>query len=203
MKRDRRYDWLAPVYDCALSLFERGLAPHRKELLSRAGGRVLEIGVGTGATLEYYPPGRKIIGVDTSARMLRRAAQKASRGGVSFVPVIMDAQRLAFPGGHFDTVVSSLVLCSVGDPRETLCEIRRVIRPGGRALFIEHVRPSGALGAVFDVANIAWGAFVCQITRRTEDLLEQAGFELVKTVAPLDFLRVIEAVPLAGSCSGR
>lgn len=198
MKRDRRYNLLAPLYDASMALFEQGLRPLRQELQARAGGRVLDIGVGTGATLPHYPPGCRVVGIDTSAGMLRRAARRARELGLHFTPAVMDAQHLAFPGGSFDTVVSSLVLCSVSDPQRALCEVRRVLRPGGKALFLEHVRPSGALGVLFDAANIVWSPLVCQLTRQTESLVRGAGFQVVQRRAPADFLRVMEAAPVPG-----
>ncbi|MDP2725923.1 MAG: class I SAM-dependent methyltransferase [Dehalococcoidia bacterium] len=205
MKRDKRFDWLAPVYDWGMVLVERALSSHRRGLLERAGGLVLEIGVGTGATLHYYPSGCRVVGIDTSPAMLRRATLKAAQLELAFTPLIMNAQQLAFPDGYFDTVVSSFVLCSVADPKQTLCEIRRVLRPDGKALFLEHVRPSGALGVMFDVFNLVWSPVVCQLTRRTETLVNWAGFDLIFRQAPVDFLRVMEAVPHPGrgGCVGR
>ena len=194
-KRDRRFNLLAPIYDWSMTLAELALTPYRQDLFSRATGRVLEIGIGTGATLPYYPPGCQVVGIDTSPSMLRRAGKKAERLGVEFTPVIMNAERMSFPDGYFDTVVSSLVLCSVGNPLQVLCEIRRILRPDGRALFLEHVRPSGALGMVFDMVNVVWGQLVCQLTLHTESLVKRAGFELVDRKAPVDFLRVMEAAP--------
>lgn len=194
----RRYDWLAPVYDWTMRLAERALRPYRLALQAQARGRVLDIGVGTGATLPYYPPGCQVVGIDISSAMLRKGVVTAKQLGLDFTPLVMNAQHLAFLDGHFDTVVSSLVLCSVGDPRQTLCELRRVLRPGGKALFLEHVRPAGALGLLFDLANIPWSRLVCQLTRQTEALLQWAGFDLVWRQAPLDFLRVMEATPSPG-----
>lgn len=194
-KRDRRFDWLAPIYDWSMTIAERAIRPYRQDLLSRAAGRVLEIGIGTGATLQYYPPGCQVVGIDTSPSMLQRAGKKAARLGMEFTPVIMNAERIGFPDGHFDTVVTSLVLCSVGNPLQVLCEIRRILRPDGRALFLEHVRPSGVLGMVFDAVNVVWSQVVCQLNRQTESLVKRAGFELVDRKAPVDFLRVIEAAP--------
>lgn len=195
MRRGSRFNWLAPVYDWGMLPAEWALRPFRRDLQRLASGRILDIGVGTGATLPHYPQGRCIIGIDTSAAMLRRATQKADQLGLRYTPIRMDTHRLAFPDGSFDTVVCSLVMCSVADPHLALCEVRRVLRPGGQALFIEHVRPSGILGYVFDVANIVWSPLVCQLTRRTEALVKWAGFDLLHSQAPVDFLRVMVASP--------
>lgn len=199
MTRDNRYDWLAPLYDATMVLTERGLRRHRQDLLSRARGRVLEVGAGTGASLRFYPEDTRVLAIDTSAAMLRRAARKARQLGLKFVPFLMDAEHLAFPDQSFDTVVSSLVLCSVQDPALALAELRRVLRPGGRALFIEHVRPSGILAPVFDAMNLVWKPVVCDLTRRTESLVSETGFRIVWRKAPVSFLRVIEAtIDVAG-----
>ena len=194
-----RIDWQAYAYDRVMTLVEFALTRHRRELFSRAEGRVLEIGVGTGASLLYYHAAGRVIGIDTSPSMLRRCGARAASLGMDFTPVIMDAQQLAFPNGYFDTVVSSLVLCSVPDPHRTLCEMRRVLRIGGRALLLEHVRPAGALGRLFDAANLVWSRFACQLNRRTEFLVEGAGFDLVRRESPFSFLSVIEASPRAES----
>ncbi|MDO8690082.1 MAG: class I SAM-dependent methyltransferase [Dehalococcoidia bacterium] len=204
MTRPRGFDWQGHAYDWTMALVERALIRHRQELFSRATGRVLEIGVGTGATLPYYPTAGRVIGIDTSPSMLRRSGARAAGLGMDFTPIIMDAQSLAFPNGFFDTVISSLVLCSVADPHRALCEIRRVLRVGGIALLLEHVRPSGALGAIFDAANLVWSRVACQLNRRTESLVEGAGFDLLRREAPFSFLRVMEASPRpeSNACEG-
>ena len=107
----------------------------RSRLLSSAVGRVLEVAAGTGVNLWHYPAGLTIVSIDLSPAMLARARPR----GASKV-VVMDAGRLAFRDGSFDTVVSTLGTCTFPDPVEALREMRRVCRPGGRILLLEHGR---------------------------------------------------------------
>ena len=133
---------LAPMlYDAVNKGSERELVPQRRELLSAALGRVLEIGVGTGFNLPHYPDTvAEIVVTDPNEAMLERARRRAAEAGVVVSSVRAPAQSLPFADETFDTVVSTLVLCSVPDQREALREIRRVLKPDGRLLFIEHVR---------------------------------------------------------------
>ncbi len=136
------YDRLAPRYDRGAAVLECFLGRYRKRLLQRARGRVLEVGIGTGRNLPYYPPGCRITGIDLSPEMLRRAEALAARLGRDVTLLPMDAEELSFPAGTFDTVVSSLTLCTVIDPIRALCEMARVIAPGGRIFLLEHGRSS-------------------------------------------------------------
>jgi len=111
----RAYDRLATVYDLYQGPMEWfGLAGRRRRLLSRAGGRVLEVGIGTGRNLGYYPPGTRVLGIDVSRRMLDRARRRAARNGAELGLERADVQRLPFPDGTFDTVVAAA--CSARCP---------------------------------------------------------------------------------------
>jgi ubiquinone/menaquinone biosynthesis C-methylase UbiE len=135
------YDRLAPVYDRREALLELLLLrQYRRKLLSWAQGRVLEVAIGTGRNLPYYPPGCRITGVDLSAEMLKFAERRAARLGRDVALLPMDAHDLSFPDGSFDTVVSSLSLCTIIDPIQALTEMARVTVPGGRILLLEHGR---------------------------------------------------------------
>jgi len=113
----------------------------RRRLLAGAGGRVLEVGAGTGYNLAYYPEGISELTVtDGMAGMLRRASKRAAETGREVTLMTASVENLPFEDGTFDTVVGSLLLCSVGDPARSLAEIRRVLKPDGQYLFLEHVR---------------------------------------------------------------
>lgn len=134
------YDRLAPRYDRCEGWVEWWLRRYRKRLLARARGRVLEVGIGTGRNLPYYPAGCRITGIDLSPEMLKVAARRAARLGRDVTLLPMDAEELSFPSGSFDTVVSTLTLCTVVDPIRALGEMARVTAPGGRILLLEHGR---------------------------------------------------------------
>jgi len=185
MKTDevrRKYDRVAWMYDFMESPMEFfSFADFRRDLLSQARGKILEIGVGTGKNLPWYPPGADLTGIDVSPRMLERARKKAEERGMHPRLEVMDVERMAFPDRTFDTAVSTFVFCSVLHPQRGLAEIRRVLKKGGTALFLEHVRSDNTLaGAVMDLVNPVINALVGpHINRRTVDFIEEAGFEIL------------------------
>jgi ubiquinone/menaquinone biosynthesis C-methylase UbiE len=129
----------AVLYDWFLALGERrGMAAHRRALLADVSGRVLEVGAGTGLNLPFYDPDAEVVLTEPDAAMRARA----ERRGATVVDA--RAEALPFDDGAFDAVVCTLVLCTVEDPGAAVAELRRVLRPGGRLLFIEHVRAPDA-----------------------------------------------------------
>jgi SAM-dependent methyltransferase len=162
----------ARLYDPFLALGERrGMAARRRALLAGAHGRVLEIGAGTGRNLAAYPPLAALVLTEPDPAMralLRR------RAGADATIVDAPAEALPFADGAFDTVVSTLVLCTVPDADAALRELRRVLRPGGRLLFVEHVRADDERLARRQ-SRLArfWRAFAagCHCDRPTLDLL--------------------------------
>jgi len=143
---------------------------------------VLEIGAGTGFNLEHYPDSvGELVITEPAAGMLRLAVRRAAAGDLRVQAVQASAEALPFEDGSFDTVVSTLVLCSVRDQDRTLAEIRRVLRPDGRFLFVEHVRSEEpGLARWQDRLERPWGvvAFGCHPNRATLARVEPAGFEL-------------------------
>ena len=135
------YDRTAGNYDKRLRSFERLLfAGGREWVCSRARGDVLEIAIGTGLNLPHYPDEIRLVGIDLSAEMLTLARRRAEQLGRQVDLHLADAQALPFPDGSFDTVVSTLSLCTIPDDRAAIAEARRVLRPDGRMLLLEHVR---------------------------------------------------------------
>ena len=115
---------------------------------------MLEIGVGTGRNLAHYPATSRAVALDLSPEMLKRAARKATRAGRSVDLLLADAQHLPFKDGVFDTVLATLVFCSVPDPVRGLSEAGRAVRPDGQILLLEHVRAeNGLLGKMMDALN--------------------------------------------------
>jgi phosphatidylethanolamine/phosphatidyl-N-methylethanolamine N-methyltransferase len=179
----RRYDSLARTYDLRQRLVERLIfRGWRRALWSRVGsGSVLEVGVGTGASFDSYPPGTQIVAVDLSEQMLGRARSRAEREEVSVDLRVMDVQRLDFPDASFDWVVGTFVFCSVPDPVLGLSEVRRVLKPGGIVLLLEHVRGPGPLGPLMDLMNpMMLRISGANMNRRTLSNVEAAGLEVLR-----------------------
>jgi ubiquinone/menaquinone biosynthesis C-methylase UbiE len=197
---NRRYNrnaFLYDLYDRPMDLLG-GVHRRRRRLLSHAQGRVLEVGVGTGRNLDLYPPGVELTGIDISPRMLaraRRRAEKLSLHGTLSLE-LADAGRLPFEDDAFDTAAATCVFCSVADPVGALGELGRVVRPGGRVLLLEHVRPRGRLwGWAFDLLNpLVRRLAGPNINRRTEDNVAAAGLEITD-VRRAGLWREIQARP--------
>lgn len=175
---------MAPIYDWFEAPMDQiGGRARRERVIAAARGRVLEIGVGTGRNLELYPSGGEIevTGVDISQRMIERARRRARKLGRAAEVRRADAQALPFPDASFDTVTATCVFCSVADPVRGLAEARRVLRPGGEARLLEHVRPENpVLGKLFDwLTPLMRHVFGPEINRRTESNVRAAGFEIV------------------------
>jgi ubiquinone/menaquinone biosynthesis C-methylase UbiE len=170
----------------------------RAGLLPQARGKVLEIGVGTGANLPFYTSSVCLSAIDESEEMLLVAARRSAALGRCTYLSQMDVERLAFPSGYFDTVVASLVLCSVMDQNGALEELRRVLRqPGGQLLLLEHMRPRpGPLAWLVDLANVPWYAFNgrCHLNRQTQQAITHTGFKVERVESKLGgFFRLIVA----------
>lgn len=162
---------------------ESKFSQRREELLQEARGRVLEVGVGTGKNLEHYSEGVNVTGIDFSAGMITRARERVTQLGLQNVTLLeMDAERMEFDDDSFDTVVTTCVFCSVPLPIRGLEEIRRVCKPGGKVLMLEHVRSSSAiLGPVMDFLNpIPLHLYGANINRRTVENLRLAGFKQIE-----------------------
>jgi ubiquinone/menaquinone biosynthesis C-methylase UbiE len=135
------YQRMAGGYDRMIATWERLLFRDGREwVCSQARGDVLEIGVGTGRNLDAYPRGVRLIGIDLSPAMLALASARARQLGVDADLQLGDAQALSFAADSFDTVVVTLALCAVPDDRQAIREAARVLRPGGRLVWLEHVR---------------------------------------------------------------
>lgn len=132
------------LYDLEMRLAASQLNPRRQALLRRVTGRTLEIGVGTGQNLGFYAPDSWVAGIDPDVGMLTRALRRAKDASVPVHLLAAKGEALPLRDGSFDVVVVSLVLCSVDSPDQVLEEARRVLRPGGKLHFMEHVRSEAA-----------------------------------------------------------
>ena len=174
---------LALVYDPFLWLGEiAGMRRRRSTLLGGARGRVVEIGAGTGLNVAHYPDGvAELVLTEPDAAMRRRLARRLHRHARVARIVDAPAERLPLADASVDTVVSTLVLCTVNDPERALREIARVLRPDGQLLFIEHVRASSRfLAACQDNLVQPWRRFAggCLCNRPTVELMRACGFAI-------------------------
>jgi ubiquinone/menaquinone biosynthesis C-methylase UbiE len=177
----RVYDRIARIYDLIEAPMNwMGGTARRERVLSGAGGKVLEVGIGTGLNLEHYPAGVDLVGIDISEGMLARARRRAERLDTPVSLERADVEALPFADATFDTVAATCVFCSVADPVRGLREVRRVVKPDGRVLLLEHVRPEHRLlGRVFDLlAPITRRLLGPEINRRTEENVREAGLAI-------------------------
>ena len=124
---------------CDLLLNRPRIARHRQEFLAHVYGEVLEIGFGTGLNLPHYPASvRKITTVDPNPGMHRLAQQRVKQAGIEIDQRVLNSQRLPFDDNTFDCVVSSFTLCSINAVEQSLAEVYRMLKPGGKFLFLEH-----------------------------------------------------------------
>ncbi|MDQ0379755.1 class I SAM-dependent methyltransferase [Amycolatopsis thermophila] len=155
----------------------RGNADLRRELLAGARGRVLEVGAGTGLNFPHYPPGVEVTAVEPEPTLRAHATKAAEGTHITVVEGLADD--LPLSDASVDEVVVSGVLCSVPDPAAALAEFRRVLRPGGRLRFYEHVRArTGPRARWQDVAALVWPRLMggCMPNRDTRAAIERAGF---------------------------
>jgi ubiquinone/menaquinone biosynthesis C-methylase UbiE len=173
----------ARIYDVVCGWEERhGLLEWRKTLVGDLTGDVVEIGAGTGLNLPHYPAGARVVASDYDPVMLSRAVPRARSAPADVTLLVADAMVLPFAEGSADMVVIGFMLCSVPDPDRALAEVRRVLKPGGRLRFAEHVRARDGtvLARVQDVINPVWRVVSggCNANRRTLDRARAAGFEV-------------------------
>jgi ubiquinone/menaquinone biosynthesis C-methylase UbiE len=151
-----------------------------------AAGTVLEIGAGTGANVGYLAPGSELLAVEPNLAMHDRLRARCARAGIPVTVIPTVAERIPLPDHSVDEVICSLVLCTVAEPEQVVAEVRRVLRPGGRFRFVEHVAAPrrGPRRVVQRLLRRPWSWVFegCRLDRRTGDLIAQAGFSDV-TVA--------------------
>ena len=173
---DRCYDRFIDRIDHA------GAAEHRRRLVEEGGGEILEIGAGTGTNLRLYRAAERVIALEPDSAMRARAHDAALEARVPVEVVEGDAMALPFPDASFDTVVFSLVLCTVPDMERVLAEARRGLRPGGTLRFYEHVRAQEPqLARWQDRLERPWGwvGRGCHPNRDTAAAVDAAGFDVL------------------------
>jgi ubiquinone/menaquinone biosynthesis C-methylase UbiE len=172
----------AATYDPLMKLADRGfLGELRDRQLARSVGDVLEIGAGTGLNVPRYRTPTRVVLTEPAPEMVARLRARLSQAQVPMTVEEASAEALPFPDRSFDTVVSTLVMCTVPKPERALMEVRRVLKPGGRYLFLEH-------GGAEDEGLARWQrrltpvwkrvAGGCRLNRNVEILASEAGFEI-------------------------
>ena len=191
--------WFAAVYGFLNAQNERHwLRDERAALLANVQGRVLEIGGGSGANLAHYPKEARVVLTEPDPHLRKRLA-KGMLAAHAFVEVSSaPAESLGFADESFDVVVSTLVLCSVRDPVRAIAEAQRVLRPGGRLLFIEHVLGEGKRAQWQKRMRPLWSRMLggCQITRDTVGEIERSGLRIdeLRTLEPEKALALMKPV---------
>lgn len=181
------YDRFAPRYDDTMRPLERWfLSRLRQETfnLLPENARILEVGAGTGRNFVFYPAGTSGVASEPSREMLNIAKDRQRPAAVTLVQ--SEAESLPFQNASFDAAFATLVFCSVSSPQKAFAELRRVVKSGGTILLLEHVRPRGVLGLLFDVLNlITCPLFGDHFNRRTADEARAAGLHLLKVESSL------------------
>jgi ubiquinone/menaquinone biosynthesis C-methylase UbiE len=161
-----------------------GVAAERRRALGAAEGAILEIGVGTGLNLPSYPEAvRSIVSVGPEETLAPRAVRRAVAHGIAVEHVPGDARQLPFDAGRFDTVVATLVLCTIPEPARAVGEMARVLRPGGQLLFLEHVvAERGARRALQRLCNAPLRPLLCgcEMTRDSARTIADNGFTITE-----------------------
>lgn len=177
-KLSRQWDRHAPSYDRMSEPMEHmlGFAQARARLFAGLSGTILEVGVGTGRNLPYYPQDARMIALDLSRGMLDHAVYRAHALSRHVAFLVGDVEDLPFEDASLDAVVGSGVFCCVPDMARGFREIKRVLKPGGKIVLLEHIRPHGALGLLFDLLDPLVSRLMGpHINRRTLDSMRAAG----------------------------
>jgi demethylmenaquinone methyltransferase/2-methoxy-6-polyprenyl-1,4-benzoquinol methylase len=194
-----KYDRFSRVYDLMETPMElMRYGKWRKEVFSGLEGRVLEVGVGTGKNIPYYPDDCEIVGIDISSKMLSHAKKRAA-GKKNVSLLVMDAEHMGFVDDCFDYVITTFVLCSIPDPVSALTEMKRVCKPEGMVINLEHMRSSNrAIAFVEDLLNPITASITgVNINRETVENIRKAGLGIIeeRKLAMKDVFRLIRSKP--------
>ena len=176
---------MIPVYDSLAKFYDRAFAPFERRFLDRwrsetlsllpKNAVILEIGAGTGANFKHYPEFHRAASTEISLKMIQFAKQKTIGNDL----IQADAQTLPFGENVFDAAFATLVFCSIPDPAAAFAELGRIVKPGGRVVLLEHVRPEGFAGMLFDLLNVITVALIDDhFNRRTADIAAACGLRV-------------------------
>lgn len=167
-----------------LAMRNRDLLPYRERVISAAGGRVLEVGIGSGLNLPFYSPqAREVLGLDPSPRLLAMSRHAANQSSVPVTFIEASAEAIPLDDRSVDTVVTTWTLCSIPAALQALGEMRRVLKPSGHLLFVEHgLSPDANVRKWQDWLTPAWKRIGggCHLNRPIHRLIEDAGFNIAE-----------------------
>lgn len=175
--------FFAAIYDPLMNGFERGLAKNRFELLNSLEGTILEVGSGTGVNFQFYNPEAKIIAIEPSLPMLKKAEIKVTEfPNINLYNYgVNDAEiHDLIPEGSLDAISCTLVLCTIPDVELALTNFKKWLKPGGKLAVLEHIKSENKLGGTFqEIVNPIWkvAGEGCNLTRNTDVLIKEFGFE--------------------------
>ena len=181
----QRYDRIAPYFDKIEGMMEKMMLGELRAIIWQkvSGEKILEAGVGTGKNFPYYPA-KSINAIDFSPAMIKQAEKKRKDLGVVVDLSIMDVQQLDFPDNHFDSIIATFLFCSVPGPKHGLLELKRVCKPGGEVLLLEHVLSTNKFAAtIMHLLNpVVVRLFGANINRETVKIVQSCGFSKVEVL---------------------
>jgi len=174
-----KWDFTSGFYDLLAYGPERRWAPYKRDLFANMSGRILFVAVGTGQDIRFFPPGKDIVGIDISPRMLEKARARAARYTGTIDLRVMDVHELGFEDNSFDQIVTSCTFCSVPDPVAGLAALRRVLKPDGLLYMFEHTGSHlFPFNLMLNVMTPLWKPIGPEMNRDTVANVEKAGFEI-------------------------
>jgi phosphatidylethanolamine/phosphatidyl-N-methylethanolamine N-methyltransferase len=192
----RKWDAASRTFDFVTFGDDRRLGPHKRRLFTKMRGETLMVAAGTGNDFQFFPPGRHVMAIDISPKMLERAAKKAAAYPGTIELREMDVCELPFPDSTFDTVATVCTFCSVPRPVVGLRELYRVLKPDGQILMFEHVRSRiGPIGIFLDFMTPISRRLGPDLNRDTVGNAQKAGFRIRREEnVYLDIVKIIEGV---------
>lgn len=196
MKTEDKYSKWAKVYDRMEEKMPMG--KYKRKAVNLLNGKILEIGIGSGTNLKFYNKNMDLTGIDFSKGMLKLAREKCKKLHLENVKLMeMDIENMDFPNNTFDSILSTCVFCTVPHPEKGLKEVYRVLKPGGKVIFLEHMKSKYfIINCFLNIMNPITKYFLgTSLLRETEDLIRKIGFSKVesKNVMMKDVLRFIIA----------
>jgi phosphatidylethanolamine/phosphatidyl-N-methylethanolamine N-methyltransferase len=192
----RKWDAASRTFDFVTFGDDRRLGPHKRRLFTKMRGETLMVAAGTGNDFQFFPPGRHVMAIDISPKMLERAAKKAAAYPGTIELREMDVCELPFPDSTFDTVATVCTFCSVPRPVVGLRELYRVLKPDGQILMFEHVRSRiGPIGIFLDFMTPISRRLGPDLNRDTVGNVQKAGFRIQREEnVYLDIVKILEGV---------